>query len=182
MHDRLMTYAELAEFLGKSEEAARQFAKRRRWRRSISNDDGKARVSVPVEFLDMPRPPVEPRADEELDPEQPADDHPDTLTVMTILQGQIARLEGELDKARSALDAERVLSAQVEVLKAVLEAERNRMEDLKASEARRVEDLIRERDRWEAKADETLKALIERTAVVPRSSALPSWWPWKRSA
>lgn len=182
MHDRLMTYAELAEFLGKSEEAARQFAKRRRWRRSISNDDGKARVSVPVEFLEMPRPPVEPRADDEPDAEQPADDHPDTLEVLAMLRSRIAQLEGDLSGARTALDVERIRAAQVDVLQAMLAAERARVEDIKANEARRIEDLKAERDRWEAKADETLKALIDRTAVVPRSSGLPSWWPWKRSA
>lgn len=183
MHDRLMTYAELAEFLGKSEEAARQFAKRRRWRRSISNDDGKARVSVPIEFLDMPRPPVEPRADEEPDTGQPADDRADEAIgmVVTMLRERVESLEVELAAARDGLEVERVRAGQVEVLNALVAVERVRVEDLKA-----------ERDRWQAKADEALTALIERTAVIPRTDAPapprgaitfvpPAWWPWKRA-
>ena len=178
MHDRLMTYAELAEFLGRSEEAARQLAKRRRWRRVISNDDGRARVAVPVEFLEMPRPPVEPRSEEEPDAEQPGDDQTDVLSVVSVLREQLDRLTGELDTVRTALDVERVRAAQVDVLKAVLESERTRLEDARAAELRRVEDMRADRDRWQAKADEALTALIERTAV-DRSR---SWWPFKRSA
>lgn len=175
MHDRLMTYAELAEFLGKSEEAARQFAKRRRWRRSISNDDGKARVSVPVEFLEMPRPPVDPRPEEEPDAEQPPVDHPDTLEVLAMLRSRIAELEGELSGARTALDVERVRAAQVDVLQAMLAAERTRVEDIKASEARRIEDLQAERDRWMAQAER----LIPLATPVPKPTG---WWPWRRTA
>jgi hypothetical protein len=175
MHDRLMTYAELAEFLGKSEEAARQFAKRRRWRRSISNDDGKARVSVPVEFLEMPRPPVEPPSEEGPDAEQTPDDQADTLTVVAMLRSQVAKLEAELEGARTALDIERIRAAQVDVLQAMLVAERARVEDIKASEARRIEDLKAERDRWMAQADK----LIPLATPTPTRAA---WWPWRRTA
>lgn len=192
MHDRLMTYAELAEFLGKSEEAARQIAKRRRWRRSISNDDGKARVSVPVEFLEMPRPPVDPRSEDEPDAERPEDDQSSEHIgmVVTLLRDRVEGLEAQLATTRDALEAERVRAGQVEVLNALLAVERTRLEEARASETQRVEDLKAEAQRWQAKADEALKALIERTAVVPptttpdvpRSSPLQSWWPWKRSA
>jgi hypothetical protein len=191
MHDRLMTYVELAEFLGKSEEAARQFAKRRRWRRSISNDDGKARVSVPIEFLEMPRPPVEPRADEEPDAERPDDQAGSAYgEVVTMLRDRIEGLETELGTVRGALELERIRAGQVEVLNALLAIERTRLEEARAREAQRVEDLKSERDRWQAKADEALKALIERTAVVPpttapvvpRSSPVLAWWPFRRSA
>lgn len=175
MTDRLMTYPELGEFLGRSEEAARQLAKRRRWRRVISNDDGRARVSVPIEFLEQPRPPVEPRSEDEADAEQPADDQADVLSVVALLRDQVDRLTGELDTVRTALDVERVRAAQVDVLKAVLESERARLEDARAAEARRVEDLKAERDRWAAQADR----LIPLAESVPRG---PSWWPWRRSA
>lgn len=178
MHDRLMTYAELAEFLGRSEEAARQLAKRRRWRRVISNDDGRARVAVPVEFLDMPRPPVEPRSEDEPDAEQPTDDQVDALSVAVVLREQVDRLIEERDSARTALEMERVRASQVEVLKAVLESERARLEDARVAETRRVEDMRADRDRWQAKADEALTALLERTAA-DRSR---SWWPFRRTA
>lgn len=176
MSDRLMTYPELAEFLGRSEEAARQLAKRRRWRRSISNEDGRARVSVPVEFLEAPRPPDVPRPDDTVTPEQPEDDHPDAITVVAMLRGQVARLEAELDGARTALDVERIRAAQVDVLQAMLAAERARVEDIKASEASRIEDLKAERDRWIAQADK----------LIPLASPSPvqrgGWWPWRRRA
>ena len=175
MSDRLMTYPELAEFLGRSEEAARQLAKRRRWRRSISNEDGRARVSVPVEFLEAPRPPDVPRPDEPATPDRPEDDHPDTLVVLAMLRSQVARLEAELDGARTALDVERLRAAQVEVLQAMLAAERARVEDIKASEGRRIEDLKAERDRWMAQADK----LIPLAAPAPTRAG---WWPWRRSA
>lgn len=178
LDERLMTYPELGEFLGRSEEAARQLAKRRRWRRVISNEDGRARVAVPVEFLEMPRPPVEPRTEDEPDAEQPADDQADAFTAVAVLREQVDRLIGERDAARTALEMERVRAAQVDVLKAVLESERARLEDARAAETRRVEDMRADRDRWQAKADEALTALIERSvADRPRS-----WWPFKRSA
>lgn len=178
MDERLMTYAELAEFLGRSEEAARQLAKRRRWRRVISNEDGRARVAVPVEFLETPRPPVDPRTDEEPDAGQPEDDQSDALSAVAVLREQVDRLIGERDAARTALEMERVRAAQVEVLKAVLESERVRLEDARAAETRRVEDMRADRDRWQMKADEALSALLERTAA-DRSR---SWWPFKRTA
>lgn len=175
MHERLMTYGELAEFLGRSEEAARQLAKRRRWRRSISNDDGKARVSVPLEFLEQPRPPVDPRPEDEADAEQPADDQADVLSVVAVLREQVDRLTGDLAAARTALDVERVRAAQVDVLKAVLESERARLEDARAAEARRVEDLKAERDRWAAQADRLIP-------LAETGSRSRPWWPFKRSA
>jgi hypothetical protein len=183
MHDeRLMTYPELGEFLGRSEEAARQLAKRRRWRRIISNEDGRARVAVPVEFLEAPRPPVEPRTEDEPDTGQPEDDHPDALSMVVLLREQIERLDRDLAAARTALDEERIRAAQVDVLKAVLESERARLEDARAAETRRVEDMRADRDRWQAKADEALAALLERTAVDPRMTDRPRfWWPFKRA-
>lgn len=178
LDDRLMTYAELAEFLGRSEEAARQLAKRRRWRRSISNEDGKARVAVPVEFLEAPRPPVDPRSDDEADADQPGDDRADDALglVVNMLRERVDSLTAELATARSDLELERVRAGQAEVLKALIAVEQTRVEELRA-----------DCRRWEERADEALKALIARTAVEPRPTPQPaaparSWWPWRRSA
>lgn len=174
MTDRLMTYPELGEFLGRSEEAARQLAKRRRWRRVISNDDGRARVSVPVEFLEMPRPPVDPRPEDEPEADQPVDDQADVLSVVAVLRDQVDRLTGELDAARTALDVERVRAAQVDVLKAIIEGERTRYEDARAAEARRVEDLKAERDRWAAQADRLIPLAEAESRPRP-------WWSFRRT-
>ena len=54
--ERLFTYEELATTLSRPPEAVRQLAKRKRWRRTLGND-GKARIAVPADYLDLPRPP-----------------------------------------------------------------------------------------------------------------------------
>ncbi len=53
-----LTYAELAERIGRSEPAAKSLAKRKRWRRSIGND-GLTRITID-----------EPELDELADPER----------------------------------------------------------------------------------------------------------------
>src|SRR3954451_12280718 len=51
---RPMTYAELADALGRTEIAARSLAARKRWR-LVPGNDGKDRLAVPVELLDRLR-------------------------------------------------------------------------------------------------------------------------------
>src|SRR3954470_16710765 len=51
IEERTLTYDELAALLRRSPEATRQLVRRRRWRRTLGND-GKMRVSVPVEALE----------------------------------------------------------------------------------------------------------------------------------
>src|SRR5919199_6734864 len=105
-----MTYEELAAALGRSPEAVRQLAKRKRWRRIIGND-GKARVVVPVEYLDMARPPDVPRSSDRTTPERPPTDRPDAdaeltgdaRTLIAMLQARITELGGELKEARATI-------------------------------------------------------------------------------
>ncbi|WP_336490685.1 hypothetical protein [Methylobacterium nigriterrae] len=184
MSDRLMTYPELAEFLGRSEEAARQFAKRRRWRRTISNEDGRARVYVPIEFLETPRPPVEPRTDDRSDPEQPEDDQEDALTVVALLRGQIARLEEDLEKARNgmdearaALEIERIRAAQVDVLQALLEVERKHVAHVTEDARQRADELRQDRDRWAGIAEAHQRQISE----LMNAKARRGWWPFRRA-
>src|SRR3954470_17752777 len=51
IEERTLTYDELAALLRRSPEATRQLVRRRRWRRALGND-GKMRVTVPVEALE----------------------------------------------------------------------------------------------------------------------------------
>lgn len=183
--DRFMTYPELAEFLGRSEEAARQLAKRRRWRRVISNEDGRARVAVPVEFLEAPRPPVEPRPTDQSSPDQPEDDQEDVLTIVALLRGQIARLEDDLEKARDGLDearasleVERIRAAQVDVLQALLEIERKHVALVTEDARQRADELRQDRDRWAGIAE----AQQRQNADLMNAKARRGWWPFRRSA
>ena len=180
--EKLLTYAELADALGRSEEAARQLAKRRRWRRSISNEDGKARVAVPVEFLNAPRPPVDrDTAEDESDRSNPGrleDDREDGITVVEVMRDRVEQLERELAEARIALDAERIRAAQVEALRAVLEVERVRLEEVRQAGDRRVEDVRAERDRWAAAAEAGQRQVAE--LIAERANR--SWWPFRRRA
>jgi len=94
-----VSYAELAEHLGISPEAARQKSIRARWERKLG-DDGKARVLVDLEeaaAAHRPRP-VE-RGDEQA-----------TAAVIAALEHHVATLKEELAKAQT-LAAERDLDA-----------------------------------------------------------------------
>lgn len=102
-----LSYDELAERLRINPHSARNLVRRKRWKRTVGND-GKARVSVPMEALTAPSaPPLE---------------APSPAAESGVM---IARLE-----------------AQIDGLKALVEAERRRAD---AAEA--------DRDRWHASAN-----------------------------
>jgi hypothetical protein len=95
-----VSYAELAEHLGISPEAARQKAIRARWQRQ-RGDDGKARVLVDVEeaaAAHRPRPVDRP------------DEQGTTAALIAALEQHVATLKEELAKAQT-LAAERDLDA-----------------------------------------------------------------------
>jgi hypothetical protein len=94
-----VSYAELAEHLGISPEAARQKSIRARWERKLG-DDGKARVLVDLEeaaAAHRPRPVERP-------------DEQSTAAVIAALEQHVATLKEELAKAQT-LAAERDLDA-----------------------------------------------------------------------
>ncbi len=179
MSERQMTYEELAAALGRSPEAVRQLAKRKRWRRIMGND-GKARVVVPVEYLDMARPPDVPRSSDRTTPERPPADRPDAdveptgdaRTLIAMLQARITELGGELKEARTTIaelqgkasDRDRLLG-QLEGLQAALEEMRGDRDAWRAQ----VQQLA-ERDRALEQAQAThiaeLLALREQMAQV----------------
>lgn len=106
-----LSYDELAERMRITPHSARNLVRRKRWKRTVGND-GKARVSVPVEALTAPSAP----------PLAPPLEAPSPAAESGVM---IARLE-----------------AQIDGLKALVEAERRRAD---AAEA--------DRDRWHASAN-----------------------------
>jgi DNA primase len=201
MADRLMTYDELAEALGRSGEAVRALVIRKRWRRTLGND-GRARITVPVEALEARRPPSAARARSpsearpEPPPEPPPSGAPSEAPVVTLLHSRIAELVAELRETRATLAEAQAKAARNDSLEALVATERERLSDTKA-----------ERDRWAAQAEqvvaavdplkttiEALKAALdaergrlselreERDRWRTAATARRSWWPWRRSA
>ena len=181
METRLLTYADLGESLGITADSAKRLARRRGWTKQPGND-GRARVSVPVERL-VPRavPEDDPEDDREDIPEDVREDDPgERGAVIAALHRLIETLEQELAAVRSSRDAEITtlradrdaerdranalhgdaaaapgLRTALDALKGALEAERTRAADVRA-----------ERDRL-------LRQLEERSRR--------SWWPFRRA-
>jgi hypothetical protein len=138
---RWLSYDEIATTLDISRESARQLAIRKRWMRQKGNDN-KARVGVPEEELQA-------RTSHDTPAVTPADPS-DEASIIQVLTRHVGRLETELEVIRTKLeaveqerDAERVRAAQVEVLNAVLDLERKRVDEI-----RQDRDLVRlERDK-----------------------------------
>jgi hypothetical protein len=125
---RWLSYDEIAAALNISRESARQLAIRKRWARQKGNDN-KARVGVPEEELEA-------RTSHDTPLDTPSDPS-DEASVVQVLTRHVERLETELEAVRTKLEAveserdvERARAAQVEVLQAVLDIERKRIEGL----------------------------------------------------
>jgi hypothetical protein len=203
IEERTLTYDELATLLRRSPEATRQLVRRRRWRRTLGND-GKMRVTVPVEALEVEEATegadVAPTDGEAVpvlalaSPLHMGDVVPD---VGSILSGQIRRLEAELEALREERDAvrserdaaqaaERTLTLQLAALQAALDTERVLLSverERVADERRRAEECVAvERQRveeWKAVAD---RFAIQAEKLAAAVDARRSWWPWRRSA
>lgn len=147
MDTKLLTYAELAEALSITAASAKRLAIRRGWSKTPGND-GKARVAVPVERLELEKPVAGDDTGavaEAITGDDTRDEGKATATVAAILNQHIERLGSELEAIRLKLeltererDTERARAAQVEVLNAVLEVERRRSDEIR-----------QERDKWE---------------------------------
>jgi len=106
-----LTYAELAERIGRSEPAAKSLAKRKRWRRSVGND-GLTRITIDEpELVDLAdpdrrsvgRPPANStRATPQSEPGPVA-----VQTAIAVLQAKLAVAEALAGERKDALDGER---------------------------------------------------------------------------
>jgi hypothetical protein len=146
-----MTYAELAEFIGTSLEAAKRRAARGKWSRRLHNDDGRARVLVPPDVL----------------PNEPPSPTPSTSTVggnVTPHQIEaIAALSAALDAAReTASEKDKELARLREALRtAEIEAAEGR------GEMRRLDETV-----------QALRGELERLHEAHRLALArpPSFW------
>jgi DNA primase len=98
MAETWMTYADLAERLGVTAEAARQRAVRGRWRRQTGND-GKTLVLVEPDALAAKKRTPERR------PDVQPNEHPDDARTVDALQAHIATLKDALGKAEGVAAA-----------------------------------------------------------------------------
>lgn len=99
MTTQTVTYAELAARLGITEDSAKRLVRRRKWPRKTAND-GKMRIDVPVDRLD-----VAPDSPEDTPPVSPGDSpagRPGDDSAVTI-----ARLEAEISGLKALVEAER---------------------------------------------------------------------------
>jgi hypothetical protein len=171
MTERLMTYAEMEVALRRTPEAVRQLVKRKRWRRVVGNDR-RARIAVPADFIEENVPDDTPPSvpdDANTTPlsstvcvpdagQQPTGSTGDAQTLIEMLQARVAELDGDLRHARTTIEALTVKTGRVEALEALLESERQRVEEWKAVA-----------DRWATQA--------ERLSEQRRG-----WWPFRRRA
>ena len=146
MDTKLLSYAELGAALGITPASAKRLAIRRAWAKRPGND-GKTRVAVPIERLQV-EPPVTGDATSEATGDIVSDTTRDVTgdisATVTVLTRHIERLERELAAAAAERDAERARAAQVNLLKAVLHIERQRLSETH-KEAERARD---EAERW----------------------------------
>src|SRR4051794_6065097 len=171
MAERLMTYAEMEVALRRTPEAVRQLVKRKRWRRVVGNDR-KARIAVPLDFIESNVPDDTPPSvpdDADTTPrttpisstaavpdagQEPTGSTGDARALLDMLQARVAELDTDLRQARAKIEALTVDAGRVKALEALLENERQRVEEWKAVA-----------DRWAVQA--------ERLSEQRRS-----WWPW----
>jgi hypothetical protein len=166
-----LTYRELAERLGCSGEGARRRAQRGRWTRQRGND-GLARVMVPNDALDAPRPVRTPFAQGDGREDERGAAHSATIAA---LEAHVETLKAQLAGADARANEESARTAQgIAALKdhnATLKADVERLEiQLAAASA----DLAAERERAD-KAIAAFASLAERLDALAAARTRP-WW------
>jgi hypothetical protein len=175
---RALTYPELAEVVGRSEIAARSMAKRNRWRRMLGND-GRARVVVPMEVLERlqekaasrPDPGPDHRSDPKPDSGSIAgsDRGSDARALIAVLESRISELQGRVAELDEEAKQGRAAIARIDVLEALLDTERKRVEEVRQTERQRAEEWKMVADRFAAQTEQVLAAQARR-----------GWWPFRR--
>jgi hypothetical protein len=147
---RWLTYDDMAEALNITPDSARRLATRHKWPRRPGND-GRALVAVPAERLERP---YEPRADivAEEDVEAQPEAGRDARALIAYLERRVGELTEDLSQsrrvaeearleareARIAADALRVQAGQVDVLTALVAAERAHLCEVRVDRDRLV--------------------------------------------
>jgi hypothetical protein len=189
---RWLTYDEIAAEWNIERESARQLAIRKRWARQRGNDN-KARVGVPEEEFEA-RTAEATQGPSDATADQPSHDTGGDTSVIQVLTRHISRLEAELDTLKEErkaererlegraealeskistleqdLAAERLITVQVDGLKAMLETAQQRGDELKA-----------ERDKWASALEASQRQITHLTEkqAEPRRG----WWPFRRAS
>jgi hypothetical protein len=170
-----MTYTELAEALGIGGDSARNLVRRKRWQRRPGND-GLARIEVPLEYVAEHKPsepPTSPATDIPTEPPAsvPASPPADGGIVQT-LNRHIERLEKDVEILKAERDGERARAAQIDVLNAILAAERRHQDELRQN----ADNLRQDRDRWAVQAHNLAHRPAPPAPPEPRG-----WWPFRRA-
>lgn len=166
---RWLTYDDMATALGITPDSARRLATRHRWPRRPGND-GRALVAVPEERLDRPH---EPRAEAPAEADEGAETGRDARALIGYLDRRVGELTDELGEtrrvadearteareAREAADRLRVQAGQVDVLTALVSAERAHLSAVRVDRDRLTAILAERRAPWfERVAGRLLKA------------------------
>ena len=148
---RWLTYDDMAEALNITPDSARRLATRHKWPRRPGND-GRALVAVPEERLERPH---EPRAEAD-SVDDGGDEAPeagrDARALIGYLERRVGELTGELSDARraaedarqdardahAAAEALRIKAGQVDVLTALVAAERAHLCEVRVDRDRLV--------------------------------------------
>lgn len=179
METKSLTYEDLARALGIAVASAKRLAIRRKWAKSIGND-GKTRVSVPVERLPPPSVTADNRPSDITGVTAP-DVTGDTVTgattdsrqLLAYLEARISELSNQLSTARaevgtltSSLAAERVSRFEAEKNAAVAQKENEGLEI-------RLKELKTDIDHWRQQASDAQKTIREATQ---KRRWLPRWF------
>lgn len=174
MAEQWFTYADLAERLGVSPEAARQKAIRARWPRRTAND---GRAQVRVELADLlatlqtRKPKEDPPADDQPTPGEPPVDQASDAIVLAAVEAHLATLREMLAKMEAAMELERqrtdVERVRADGERARADAERARADDL----ARRIEEMREADGAKRAGVEHDLEELRRMIADLRRP-----WW------
>ncbi|MGI3901662.1 MAG: hypothetical protein ACRYGP_23000 [Janthinobacterium lividum] len=166
---RWLTYDDMAEALNITPDSARRLATRHKWPRRPGND-GRALVAIPEERLERPH---EPRADagspEEAD--APPEAGRDARALITYLERRVGELTDDLSQARRvaeearlearesriAAEALRVQAGQVDVLTALVAAERAHLSEVRVDRDRLVALLTERPTPWLGKLTSRLR-------------------------
>jgi hypothetical protein len=141
-----LTYSELAEAFEITPKSARNLARQKRWTQR-TGQDRLARVGVPVDEIPV-------RIESSVGGPTASEV---SLVAIKVLRERIGRLEAEIVSFKDEHDRERLRTAQVDALTAILDIERKRFEELR-----------RERDQWAERAEATQQqvgALLRRRGV-----------------
>lgn len=167
---RWLTYDDMAEALNITPDSARRLSTRHKWPRRPGND-GRALVAVPEERLERPH---EPRSETGVD-EAVAEAVPeagrDARALITYLERRVGELTDDLSQsrrvaeearleareARIAVEALRVQAGQVDVLTALVAAERAHLSEVRVERDRLVALLTERPTPWLGKLTSRLR-------------------------